>query len=71
MQKAEVSYLFRIKSKRIIDAENLRAGTKPYIDGLVDAGVLVADDWRHLISGRALIVLDGREATEITLEELA
>ena len=40
----EVRLLFRLPTRQPRDLDNLVAAAKPWIDGLVDAGVLPADD---------------------------
>ena len=40
----EVQLLFRLPTRQPRDLDNLVAAAKPWIDGLVDAGVLPADD---------------------------
>ena len=42
--KANIAITFVAKGKRKRDVDNLFASMKPYIDGLVHAGVLVDDD---------------------------
>jgi Holliday junction resolvase RusA-like endonuclease len=48
-----VSYVFAMPDRRRRDIENLRQACKPYIDGIVDAGLLTGDSWDVLRSGCA------------------
>ena len=50
-QHAVISYEFHWKDKRKRDPESLVAAAKPFIDGLVDAGILIDDDFYHLSIG--------------------
>jgi hypothetical protein len=40
--------IFTLSSKRVRDLDGLLGACKPWIDGLVDAGVLLKDDCWHL-----------------------
>lgn len=45
---ASVSAVFYHKQERRRDTDNYMAMLKPAYDGLVDAGILIDDDWKHL-----------------------
>ena len=66
---AEVSYLFVISDRRIRDIEAMLIACKPYIDSLVDAGIILKDDCFHLRIGSARVV-DGCKQTVITIKEV-
>lgn len=51
--KARVTFLFGFPDRRPRDLLNYVAACKAYVDGCVDADVIVADDWQHLESGGA------------------
>jgi len=68
MMNARISYEFCVKDKRRRDLDNLI--TKPWVDGLVDVGVLWDDDTKHLEIGSIKVVSDNTEKTIITIEEL-
>lgn len=47
-QAAAVLYRFYFPDLRRRDAANAIQATKPAIDGVVDAGLIPDDDWKHL-----------------------
>ena len=47
-EKAHITITWVAKDKRRRDVDNLFASMKPYIDGLVESGLLVDDDARHV-----------------------
>ncbi len=70
MTKARISYDFILKSKRERDLDNLYAATKPYTDGVVDAGVLISDSINCLQIGHIIANYGDHDETMITVEEL-
>lgn len=48
LDSAGVSYWFVLPDRRRRDVANLVQSCKPYIDGIVDAGVIPDDSWRYL-----------------------
>ena len=66
---AEVSYLFVISDRRIRDIEAMLIACKPYIDSLVDAGILLKDDCFHLRIGGARVA-QGAKQTVLTIKEV-
>lgn len=48
LESAGVWYLFLLPNKRRRDVANLVQCCKPYIDGIVDAGVVPDDSWKYL-----------------------
>lgn len=72
MKKAEVEIDFYFPDLRRRDALNYAQMCKPYIDGIVDAGIIPDDDWLTLRVGRITGHLDRkRPRVEITLQEVA
>lgn len=60
--KASIKYTFRVKNKRVRDLDALVRACKPWIDGLVDSGVLVDDSgWVLSIAGAELVLSDKNE----------
>lgn len=53
---ADLVFMFRQRRRR--DAFNHAAACKPLWDGLVDAGLLVDDDWDHLVPGQVVQGID-------------
>lgn len=70
MQKAKISYEFHLKDKRHRDLDNLMASCKSLVDGLVDVGVLLYDDSKHLEIGSVKVVQDDKEQTVIRVLEV-
>ena len=70
MQYAKVSYHFHAKRKNERDRDNLIASCKPYLDGLVDAGVMVSDGSKHLSIGEVTIEYGTRDGFELVVTEL-
>jgi len=69
MIKARVSYDFHTKDKRHRDLDNLLAMTKPWQDGLIDAGVIFYDDAHHLEIGDIKLIQSDADQTIISIEE--
>ena len=44
----EVRYFFRVPDRRRRDAANMIQQCKPYIDGIVDSGLITGDHWEVL-----------------------
>ncbi len=72
---ADLIFEFVVPDHRIRDIDGLVGAAKPLIDGLVDAGVLVGDDTRHvrslhatcrLVPGVREVRITVRAATEDT-----
>lgn len=69
-ERAVVSLAFYLGSNRRRDALNLANGVKPYIDGLVDAGLMPDDDWKVMSVGAITCKLDkDAPRVEITISE--
>ncbi len=65
---AIITYKFIVKDKRIRDLEGMLSACKPWVDGMVDAGVLMSDDCWHLSIGGASIE-QGKENKTILIIE--
>ncbi len=63
---------FYVKDKRRRDMNNLDASLKAMWDGIVDAGILADDDYKHLRHAESKLVVEpkGTKRVEVTLEEL-
>ena len=69
MRHARISYRFIVQDKRHRDIDNLIASAKSMVDGLVDGGVLEADDAEHLALGQCNILRGAVNQTIILVEE--
>ena len=69
--RAEVAVEWRCRTRRRRDFDNLVAGLKPLLDGLVDAGVIQDDDSEHLAVLGPLTILTGvrEDETVLTVRE--
>ena len=66
-----VEFVFHAKNKRSRDLDNLIAASKPWLDGLVDAGIMVDDDCWHIRKLSAGVVPDDDNFTELIIEEVS
>ena len=62
----EVRYLFRVPDRRRRDAANMIQQCKPYIDGIVDSGLIPGDHWEVLEIVEVSVVID-KENPGVTL----
>ncbi len=70
MQKARISVEFLVKDKRKHDADGLLSALKPSFDGLVDVGVLIDDDMKHLEYGLIRATYGDKDQTIINVAEI-
>ena len=63
----EVRYLFRVPDRRRRDAANMIQQCKPYIDGIVDSGLISGDHWEALRIVHVGVWVD-KENPGVTLE---
>ena len=73
LHSCEISYLFIVPDRGIWDVSNVMQSCKPYVDGLVDAGVMARDDWMRLRVAGADGLFDPRaeeRVVKIKIEEL-
>ena len=62
-----VRYLFRVPDRVRRDAANMVQQCKPYIDGIVDSGLIPGDHWEVLRIVGVQVTID-RENPGVTLE---
>ena len=48
MELVELTVIFQLKDKRVRDWDGMFAACKPWLDGFVDAGIIVDDDIWHI-----------------------
>jgi len=72
IEHCEIEEVFTVPTRKTRDIESLLGAAKPWIDGLVDAGIIVDDScWHvHRLSG-SVKHKKGVEKTEIRIKELA
>jgi len=64
--RAEMWYTFHMPDAIRRDVANMIQQTKPYIDGIIDAGLIVDDSWQHLrIAGVDVVVDRTRPRVEL------
>ena len=61
---------FYVTDKRRRDIGNMEAALKPLWDGIVDAGILADDDYKHLRHGESKVVVGDERRVEVRLEEV-
>lgn len=49
IQRCEITEIFTFPTRRRMDLEGCMVACKSWIDGLTDAGVIVNDDWSHVV----------------------
>jgi len=70
IKKARIHYKFIIAGKRRHDLDNMLACCKPYVDGIVDAGIIEADDILHLEIGSVKAEYGKDNETIIIIEDI-
>ena len=70
MVKARIHYEFFAKDHRRRDLDNLLAMTKPWQDGLIDAGVIFYDDAEHLQYGISSYTSDIEDRVIMIVKEI-
>jgi hypothetical protein len=66
-----IEEVFIVDKNNRRDIEGLMIAVKPWIDGIVDAGIIVDDSWQHvrkLIGG--IVYKKGERYTEIIITEV-
>ena len=61
---------FHVKDKHRRDIRNMEAALKPLWDGIVDAGILVDDDYKHLRHGESTVLVGKERKVVVVLEEV-
>jgi len=71
IERCEIEEVFTIPTKRRMDIEGLMFAVKPWIDGIVDAQIIVDDSWQYVkkLSGR-IVYKKGERHTEIIITEV-
>lgn len=70
--QARIDYAFFLASDRRTDEANLIQRCKPYVDGIVDAGIILDDNWRALKTGSIVVSVDRKNPrVEITITKEA
>jgi hypothetical protein len=67
-ERAVISYTYFVTTYRPRDLDNLISSCKAWQDGLVEVGVLRADDCWHLSFGRIQVLKANRDQTKIVIE---
>lgn len=63
-------YVFTVPDRRRRDVANMIQACKPYIDGIVDAGIVEGDHWEAMTIGGAVAVLGDKLEVRIRFTEL-
>lgn len=58
LDHARIEYRFFVPDRRRRDAANLVGACKAYVDGIVDAGVIIDDCWERLAIGAVDVEVD-------------
>lgn len=69
IENARISYEFTVSDWRKRDHDNLVAAMKSSQDGLIDAGVMMLDDAKHLQMATPVVKGGTEDRTVITVEE--
>ena len=68
--QAVINFEFFVPDLCRRDTMNMMHGCKAYVDGIVDAGVMVDDDWKILAVGKTTVSVDrDNPRVEITIQE--
>lgn len=69
--KASVSYRFYVPDNVRRDAANMKQSCKPFIDGVVDSGLIVGDHWQVLTDFGSEVAIDkANPRVELTFERI-
>ena len=69
--KASVRYRFYVPDNVRRDAANMKQSCKPYIDGVVDSGLIVGDHWQVLTDFGSEVAIDkANPRVELTFERI-
>jgi hypothetical protein len=66
----KVRITFEFHHSRKIDHDNLAIGMKPFVDGLVDGGLVVDDGPDHVVYGQHTFVKDSESKVIVTIQEV-
>jgi hypothetical protein len=68
---ASVSYRFYVPDNRPRDAANMKQSCKPFIDGVVDSGLITGDHWQVLRDLGSEVAIDkANPRVELTFERI-
>ena len=67
LEQATVTVTFVVPDQRDRDKDNLVAASKPYMDGLVKAGVIIDDNWKVI---RAVYEMEYEKGISATIIEV-
>jgi hypothetical protein len=70
MERAAVHYRFEFPDRRRRDAANYIQACKPYIDGIVDSGLIVDDCWERLSIGGVTCCVNKPARVVLTFTEI-
>lgn len=69
--KASVSYRFFVPDNIRRDASNMEQSCKPYLDGVVDSGLIAGDHWQVLKNNGSEVAIDkANPRVELTFERI-
>lgn len=72
MPRARITYRFYFPDRRARDTANYIYRCKPYVDGIVDAGLIPDDKWTVLELGQPVVGVDRSDPrVELVLEPIA
>ena len=69
-ERAKITYEFHVANRRRRDLDGLISACKPYIDGLVDAGILKDDSGFYLSIGGASMLPAKENETRVIIQEI-
>jgi len=69
-EKASILYRFVVQDNRKRDLDNLVGASKPFVDGLVSAGVIASDDGMYLSIAGAEMVRGKEAKTELIIRSV-
>lgn len=71
VESCEIEEVFTVDNKKRRDIEGLMIAVKPWIDGLVDAGIIADDSWKHVkrLTG-GIVYQKGCRRTDIIIREV-
>lgn len=71
LAKASIQYRFYVADRKRRDAANLVQACKPYVDGIVDAGLIAGDHWEALQINGVYIEVDKKNPrVELIISEV-
>ena len=69
--RAAMEYRFFAPDNRRRDTANLIQACKPYVDGIVDANLIVDDSWQHLsVTGATVTIRRDSPGVELVVMKL-